>query len=42
MTPIIALSGKRNSRRLGGIDRDAYRTMFSLDDETLEKVAKAF
>ncbi|GLS43416.1 ATP-binding protein [Methylobacterium brachythecii] len=22
---------------LGGIDRDAYRTMFSLDDETLEK-----
>ncbi|MCE4223300.1 AAA family ATPase [Methylobacterium sp. C25] len=24
-------------RDLGGIDREAYRTMFSLDDETLEK-----
>ncbi|HEY1944816.1 MAG TPA: AAA family ATPase [Roseiarcus sp.] len=26
---------------LGGIDRDAYRTMFSLDDETLEKGGEA-
>ncbi|MEO4002116.1 AAA family ATPase [Mesorhizobium sp. CAU 1732] len=30
--PEVAIRGE-----LGGIDRDAYRTMFSLDDETLEK-----
>ena len=27
---------------LGGIDRESYRTMFSLDDETLEKGARVF